>query len=218
MQLSRTAVLGSRPRSLKMQPAHGARAATAVSAVKLYTNPGSRGKMAEWYLAELGNVQFEAVNLDMKKGEHKTAQYLSINPFGKVPAMTDGDLKLFESGAILLHLASKYGNVSGDALSTACMWVVYANATLSDGLFGPNKGSTTPVQLSTLDSVLGKSAYIAGADFSVSDVAVGAYLLYLPLFFPNESFTKYKNVWAYMQRISKRSTCPEAYQQAMKGK
>ncbi len=49
---------------------------------------------------------------------------LEINPFGKVPALEDGDLKLFESGAILLHLANKYGKLAPDAFGKACQWCV----------------------------------------------------------------------------------------------
>lgn len=43
-------------------------------------------------LGELG-LEYTPVLLDMKKGEHKSPEFLAINPFGKVPALTDGDLK-----------------------------------------------------------------------------------------------------------------------------
>jgi glutathione S-transferase len=43
--------------------------------------------------------------LDLKNGEHRQPDYLSINPMGKVPAIIDGDLKLWESGAIILYLS-----------------------------------------------------------------------------------------------------------------
>jgi glutathione S-transferase len=62
--------------------------------------------MSEWYLSELG-LDYECVNLNMRTGEHKKPDYLAINPFGKVPALVDDGLPLFESGAILLHLANK---------------------------------------------------------------------------------------------------------------
>ena len=71
------------------RPVRGASTATRAG-IKVYTNPGSRGKIAEWVLAELG-VAHEVVLLDMRKGEHKQPAYLAINPFGKVPAMTDGE-------------------------------------------------------------------------------------------------------------------------------
>ncbi len=56
------------------------------------------------------NSPVEFVRTDMTKGEHKTPGYLAINPNGKVPALTDGDLKLWEANAIMCHLARKAGS------------------------------------------------------------------------------------------------------------
>ena len=66
-------------------------------AIKLYTNPGSRGKIAEWVLAEM-KLPYETVLLDMKKQEHKAPAYLAINPWGKVPAMEDGQCGCLPEG------------------------------------------------------------------------------------------------------------------------
>ncbi|GLI61910.1 hypothetical protein VaNZ11_004433 [Volvox africanus] len=185
--------------------------------IKLYTNPGSRGKITEWYLAEL-NVPHELVSVDMRRGEHKTPAFLAINPFGKVPAMTDGDLPLFESGAILLHLANKYGKLSDNELGTAAQWTLFANSTLSEAFFNNRQRATQmPVMLRTLNELLSKKPYLTGEDFSVGDIAVGSYLLYLPLFFPDLDLTQYPEVWSYMQRISERPTCPVPYKEAMAG-
>ncbi|MEM9071515.1 MAG: glutathione S-transferase family protein [Myxococcota bacterium] len=48
--------------------------------------------------------------VDLSKGAHKQGEFLAINPNGKVPALTDGTLKLWESNAICCHLASQYDN------------------------------------------------------------------------------------------------------------
>jgi hypothetical protein len=55
-----------------------------------------------------------------------------------------------------------------------------------------------------------------GEDFSVSDIAVGAYLLYLPIFFPSMDLSKYPAMWEYMTRLVARPACPAPYQEAMK--
>ncbi len=47
----------------------------------------------------------EFVRIDLAKGEHKTPAYLAVNPNGKVPAFEDGELKIWESNAIMCHLA-----------------------------------------------------------------------------------------------------------------
>lgn len=67
-------------------------------------------------LSMLG-VGYESVPVDFAKGAHKSPEYLKINPFGQVPALTDGDVCLRDSGAILIYLAGKYGG--GDWLPSA---------------------------------------------------------------------------------------------------
>ncbi len=68
--------------------------------LKLYGGARSRASIVHWYLEEL-KVPYEFVKLDMQAGEHLKPEYLAINPVGKVPAIVDGDFKLWESGAIL---------------------------------------------------------------------------------------------------------------------
>ena len=55
--------------------------------------------------AELG-IPLDIVEVDLRKGENKTASYLAINPNGKVPVLVDGDFVLWESRAINGYLAS----------------------------------------------------------------------------------------------------------------
>jgi glutathione S-transferase len=49
----------------------------------------------------------EFVRVDLARGEHKAPDYLAINPNGKIPALQDGDLNIWESSAIMCHLARK---------------------------------------------------------------------------------------------------------------
>jgi len=70
--------------------------------LKLYGGARSRASIVKWYLEEIG-VPYEFVMLDMQAGAHLGPEYLEINPIGKVPAIVDGDFKLWESGAILLY-------------------------------------------------------------------------------------------------------------------
>ncbi|XP_057830350.2 glutathione S-transferase F9 [Cryptomeria japonica] len=54
------------------------------------------------------DVEFEIVPLDLLNGEHKKPEFLALQPFGKVPAVQDGSLTLFESRAIVRYYAEKY--------------------------------------------------------------------------------------------------------------
>src|SRR5262249_58022683 len=61
-----------------------------------------------WCLEE-GGLKYEAIPIDTRKGEQFTPTYQAINPNGKVPAIVDGDVTVFDSNAILLYLAEKTG-------------------------------------------------------------------------------------------------------------
>jgi glutathione S-transferase len=76
--------------------------------LKFYGGARSRASIVQWYLEELA-ISYEFVLLDMQNAEHRKPEFLFINPMGKVPAITDGDFALWESGAILLYLDEKYG-------------------------------------------------------------------------------------------------------------
>lgn len=56
---------------------------------------------------------FAYKHVDLRAGAHKQPDYLAINRFGQVPALVDGDLKLCQSGSILLYLADKFGKMGG---------------------------------------------------------------------------------------------------------
>jgi glutathione S-transferase len=99
--------------------------------IRFYSWPQSSGSRVHWALEELG-LPYEYVRLDAKKGEHKAPAYLAVNPNGKVPALVDGGETYFESLAILLHLAERYGverklwPASGPARADALSWTVWS--------------------------------------------------------------------------------------------
>jgi GST-like protein len=74
----------------------------------LYTWRTPNGRKVPILLAELGwRCQLHLI--DLGKNEQKSPTYLAINPNGKIPALVDEDVVLFESGAILEYLADKAG-------------------------------------------------------------------------------------------------------------
>jgi glutathione S-transferase len=75
--------------------------------MKLYEYAPTRSIRVRWTLQELG-VDFEAVEVNLPVGEHHRAEFLRINPAGKIPVLIDGDLVLTESVAIVKYLAQKY--------------------------------------------------------------------------------------------------------------
>ncbi len=174
--------------------------------LKLYGGARSRASIVHWYLEELG-VPYEFVLLDMAVGEHRQDNFLAINPFGKVPAIVDGDLKLWESGAILLYLAEKYDKKSAsiEEKSIFAQWVLFANATLGTGLFvEASRVKETPRLLEPLNELLGKQPFILGEEFSVADIAVGSMLAYVTMMLKDVDLSPYPAAIDYIKRMKAR--------------
>jgi glutathione S-transferase len=79
--------------------------------MKLYYNPKSRAVIAKWMLDEC-DAKYEIVPIEFEKGEHKTPEFLKINPAGKLPALIDGESKIFETAAICLYLGDKFAEAN----------------------------------------------------------------------------------------------------------
>jgi glutathione S-transferase len=75
--------------------------------MKLYEFAPTRSIRVRWALQEM-ELEFDAVTINLAKGEHRKPEFLAINPAAKLPVLTDGDVVLTESAAIVLYLAEKY--------------------------------------------------------------------------------------------------------------
>src|SRR6201997_3992823 len=78
--------------------------------MKLYHFPSPNPQKITFALHELG-LECELVPVDLSKGEQRTPQFLALNPVGRVPVLVDGELKLWESHAILAYLGEKTGKL-----------------------------------------------------------------------------------------------------------
>jgi glutathione S-transferase len=172
--------------------------------IRLYGWPQSSASGARWALEELG-LSYEYVKLDGAKREHRTPEYLAINPNGKVPTLVDGAQAYFESLAILLHLAERYGRERGlwptdeapraDALSFAVWGTaelrLYMMQYVYHGLDSPvsytpkdrsqaaaeYNGSEYRRVLDVLEARLAGRDFVLGA-FSLSDIPAASALLF----------------------------------------
>lgn len=203
--------------------------------IKLYSWPQSSGTRVSWALEELG-LACEYIQLDGKKGEHRTPQYLAINPQGKVPALVDGEQTLFESGAILLHLGEKYGvgknlwpAAGGQARADALSWTVWAMTELGSYLLGwLYHGLDTPVSfkpedrskaaaeysrsqfvrcLDALQARLDGREYLLGG-FSLVDLACASWLQFGTAM--GVKLDTHPGVVAWLERCSRRPACARA--------
>jgi glutathione S-transferase len=170
-------------------------------AIKVYYSPQSSAVRVLWALEELG-VPYEKERLHLDKGDQKKPEFLAINPFGKVPAMVDGEQKLFESCAILLHLGARYGaekhlwaKPGTVEIADMVSWTVWANTELTPTViarimhtsdrpfaFPPDKRhpfsaekalEQWKMQTEVLEKRLTGREWLVGNAFSLCDLAVG---------------------------------------------
>ena len=187
----------------------------------LYGGQRTRASMPRWYMEEKG-IEYRLVELDLRGNQHRQPDFLAINPFGKLPALVDdafsdasgAPLTLFESGAILLHLADHYSeDIQTDAeRALTSQWLLFANATLAIALFVPsNREREFPRLMDVLNQTLASKQPLVGGAWGASDCAVQAYLAYLPIFFPELDLSPYPEIKAMIHSVQQRP----AYRKAM---
>ena len=187
----------------------------------LYGGQRTRASMPRWYLEEKG-IAYNLVELDLQAKQHREPDYLAINPFGKLPALVDdslvgpdgGPLTLFESGAILQHLADCHsdGIQTASERALTSQWLLFANATLAIALFVPsNREREFPQLMTELNQQLDPAKPLVGRSWGAADCAVQAYLAYLPIFFPDLDLSPYPTIQAVIASVQQRP----AYRKAM---
>ncbi len=172
--------------------------------IQLYGGAQTRAAIVRWYLEELA-LPYEFVLLDMKAGAHKGPEFLAINPMGRVPALVDGEFKLWESGAILLYLADTQGKLPATAQAHALVyqWVLFANSTLPLAMLGEARETQLPHLLTAVNGELAGKNFFVGSGLTVADVAMGSALSYAQMFFKID-FSPYPAIQAYLEQISQR--------------
>ena len=125
-------------------------------------------------------------HVNFRKHETQTDEYLAIHPMGKVPALVDGDFKLWESNAILTYLARTFPETKALPTNIAARadcdrWLHWQSCHLMPAMGALKAGdetdldSVTPL-LKIIESQLGDQEFMRG-ELSVVDFAVAAYLM-----------------------------------------
>ena len=139
-------------------------------------------------------AEYDAWPIRIGEGQQFGSGFVAANPNSKIPALVDRSgaqpVRVFESGAILLHLAEKFGVLmpSGAARAEALSWLFWqmGSAPYLGGGFGhfyayaPSKmeypidrfAMEVKRQLHVLDQRLARNNYLAGDDYSIADIAV----------------------------------------------
>ncbi len=96
--------------------------------IKLYGHELSGNAYKIKLLLSLLGIKHQFIRVDLMKGEHKSPEYLQLNPFGQVPLLIDGETILPDAQAILVYLARKYGNeqwqpIEAEPVSRVVRWL-----------------------------------------------------------------------------------------------
>jgi glutathione S-transferase len=170
----------------------------------------------ELFLSLLG-LPYERVDVDLAAGAHKQPAFLAMNPFGQVPVIQDGELTLADSNAILVYLASKYGDgqwLPRDPVAAAAVqrWLSVAAGPIA---FGPAKArrailfkapidTTEAIALAhelfaVMDAELKNRAFLTGNTPTIADLANYTYIAHAPE--GNVSLEPYPHLRGWLQRI-----------------
>ena len=181
--------------------------------ITIYGGPQTRASMPRWYLEEKG-ISYELIEVALASGQNLQANFLSVNPYGKLPAMRDDSvvdsegkpITLFESGAILLHLAEHHGSEATTAYerSMISQWTHFANSTLAFAIFVPDqKVKVLPRLLEQLNTTLSEG-FLVNREWGAADCAITAYLAYIKLFFPSEDLSMYPKINSLIEETNQR--------------
>jgi len=168
--------------------------------LQLYSLATPNGQKVSIMLEELlerghSGAEYDAWPIDISEGDQFASGFVDINPNSKIPALVDRSgsepLRIFESGAILVHLAEKFGEflpASGPGRAETLSWLFWqmGSAPFLGGGFGhfyvyaPEKfeypinryAMEAKRQLDVLDRRLAESEYIAGSDYTIADIAI----------------------------------------------
>lgn len=194
--------------------------------MKLYYNPLSPNvRRARLTVAVLG-IDVEEKFVDFSKAEHKSPEYLALNPNGAVPTLVDGEFVLTESRAIMQYLASKKpqagllprdemarADVSRwqfwDAAHFAPQLAALAFEKVIKGMLGLGEPDNGKVQealtnfrryAAVLDQRLRGKSYVVGNTLTVADLTLASSLMYAPQ--TEAPLAEFPNLQSWFSRIT----------------
>ena len=161
-----------------------------MSKIDFYTNPMSRGQIARWALHEAGAEYVQ--HLMNYEGAMKTAEYLAINPMGKVPAIVHDGKVITECAAICAYLADAFPDAglqpAADERADYYRWMFFAAGPIEAAITNHSAGFDPAPEkemmfgygnydrvIDTLEAALTGRDYICGGRFTAADIYVGSH-------------------------------------------
>ena len=199
--------------------------------MKIHFAPNTRAVRIVWLFEELG-LPYELERYKLGDPAMRSAEYRKVHPMGRVPALQDGDVTIFESGAIVEYVLARYGNgrmvpkVSSPDFPAYLQWLHYAegmimppvNTIVVETILLPperrNQGNVDRAtkllgqMLSAVDQHLAGRGYLAG-EFSGADIMTGHACTVAARL--KADISDKPNVAAYIARINARPALQRAW-------
>ena len=191
--------------------------------IKFYFNLAPNPTKVALMLEETG-LPYELAPVDTRRGDQHTPAFRAVNPNGKVPAIVDGDVTVFDSNAILLYLAEKSGKFlppdTPQARGRMLSWLMFVGTGV-----GPYSGQAVHFQhhaperlpyaidryrfeaqrhYGILDAELAKGRYMMGDTYTIVDMDVWGWTRLIPMVLGEEWWAKFPNVKRLTDEVSAR--------------
>ncbi len=193
--------------------------------MKHYYHPMSRGVTTHWMLTELG-VEHEQIVVDFMAGENHKADFLAINPMGKIPTLVDDGQVVTEAAAICAYLADKFPEKGlappvGSSLRGPYYRYLFFPGTTLEPMFtfeqiegaevSPQSvgWGTRELCLATIEAMTPATEWALGSQFTTADVVFGGTLDFSVQFGWLKEPTE--KVAAYVRRIKDRPAYRESH-------
>lgn len=168
-------------------------------------------------MASLLNLPYTTIPVDLLGGEQRTPDYLKLNPFGQVPVLDDDGIIVWDSTAILIYLANKYGDeswlpndpegaamvqrflsiASGEVFRGPC---VARLITVFDAPLDHQASKATAYKLfEVLDAHLAHQDFLAADHRTIADVACYSYIAHAPE--GDVSLEEYPHIRSWLKRV-----------------
>jgi GST-like protein len=181
------------------------------------------------FLEEAG-LEYEAVPVDTRKGDQHKPDYLAINPNAKVPSIVDGDVTVFDSGAILLYLGEKTGKFmpanTPKAKGELYSWLMfvasgvgpYSGQAVHFRNYAPEKNEyainryvyEAQRHFGIIDARLAKQKYMLGDTYTIVDMALWGWARLIPNVLGEGGWAKFPNLKRLVDEINARPAAARA--------
>jgi glutathione S-transferase len=190
--------------------------------IVVYHHPFSRASTVVWMLEEVG-APHELRWVDIMAGGQKAPELVALNPMGKLPVLTDGDVVVTETAAIGLYLADRYApgrlapTMDDPARGTYLRWSLFAPSVIEPGSMAKMAGWTYKdgqagwgsydAMLSAVESAVTGRDFVLGSTFSMADIIFGGTLRFMLAFKMIEARPAFT---AYAERLGARPALQRA--------